>query len=789
MESNNKKVAHAREYLKRDWSVIPLGKKSKEPGYAALKSTGHTKKNKKGEIVGSWKAFQKERATTKLLDTWWKHTPESNVGIVTGRNSKLVVVDIDPRNGGDKEKLHLPATYIVKTGGDGWHYYYLWPHNKKAPNLDYVEGIEIKGDGGYVVAPPSIHDKTFKEYDAATSPEEITEAPEWLVELDIAKKSDKSWKDGIEGVPEGKRHTSATKLCGAMVASLPKALWEAIGWGGLKTWNGEKNKKPLPEDELRRIFEDICDKEAGKSEDDEKNGGDSIAKRIVDLVLRQKPTLLHDDLQKTYVRIDVDKHDETHGVFSRRFKDWVVRQFWKDEAKPPKSESIKQALDVIHSKAIFDGSFCDLAIRVAEHESAIWYDLTDKNWQAVKIDSHGWSLQGEPPTVFKRFSHQLPQEKPQPGGDLHTLLEYVNIKDESQRLLLMVYLVSCFVPDIPHPIPVLHGSQGAAKSTFMRVIRRLVDPSKTELLTLPTKSAQLVQQLSHHWAPYYDNVTSIPNWVSDALCRAVTGDGFTKRELYTNDEDIIYSFRCCIGLNGINIAAQKADLLDRSILFGLECIPAEKRRDEKTFWSEFKRDKPLILGAAFDALSKAMTIKESVRTDQLPRMADFAIWGAAIAEALGYTQQDFVLAYQKNLEAQNEEAIREHPVATAVRAFMEDHEEWSGTSSELLEQLTTVAEQEKIDLRQKLWPKAAQALSRRLNEAKTNLANVGITITTTHGRQRTITIRTGNNSVDTVVASQNDGNDGNYDTSATDEQATLALLQEGFGPNTKFIDD
>ena len=71
--------------------------------------------------------------------------------------------------------------------------------------------------------------------------------------------------------------------------------------------------------------------------------------------------------------------------------------------------------------------------------------------------------------------------------------------------------------------------------------------------------------------------TFIPPWISDQLCRAVTGSGFTKRELYSDDNDIIYNFRRCLGFNGINLAATKADLLDRGIIMALERIPESKR--------------------------------------------------------------------------------------------------------------------------------------------------------------------------------------------------------------------
>ena len=104
---------------------------------------------------------------------------------------------------------------------------------------------------------------------------------------------------------------------------------------------------------------------------------------------------------------------------------------------------------------------------------------------------------------------------------------------------------------------------------FARMLRRLVDPSSMETLSLPRDQKELVQTLAHHYVAMFDNVDTLQPWQSDMLCRACTGEGFSKRQLFAVDDDIIYSFRRCVGLNGINIAATRADLLDRSILTGL----------------------------------------------------------------------------------------------------------------------------------------------------------------------------------------------------------------------------
>jgi len=247
----------------------------------------------------------------------------------------------------------------------------------------------------------------------------------------------------------------------------------------------------------------------------------------------------------------------------------LARQLWLRENKAANSSALSAAINVLEARARFEGKQYALHNRVALHDGAIYYDLADRQWQAVKVTDDGWEIISNPPILFRRYAHQRPQLEPVSGGNLQDLLRFVNLSDPSQQLLALVYLVSCLVPDIPHPIPVVYGSQGSAKSTFLRLLRRLIDPSATEILSFPRDFRELVQQLSHHWTPYYDNLSRLSASHSDALCRAVTGEGFSKRELYSDDEDMIYQFRCCPGLNGINVVAGKPDLLDRSILFGL----------------------------------------------------------------------------------------------------------------------------------------------------------------------------------------------------------------------------
>jgi hypothetical protein len=453
----------------------------------------------------------------------------------------------------------------------------------------------------------------------------------------------------------------------------------------------------------------------------------SQAARLVARAIIAAKEFFKDQYGEPYAAIITDRAKEVYAMRSRGFRRWLRKLAWDAEGKPVAQETLKTVEGVLEGLAVFEGRRIELHNRVAWHDGAVWYDLTDKNWRAVKITAEGWEVVEDPPILFRRYAHQAPQVEPRRGGDLNRLLDYLNVNGDYKTLILP-YLVTCLVPDIPHPLPVLHGPQGSTKTTFFRVLKRLADPSAVETLTFPRDINELVQKLAHHWLACFDNVTALPQWVSDALCRAVTGEGFSKRELYTDDEDVIYSFRRCVGLNGINVAATKPDLLDRAILIELERPSPEKRRKEADFWRDFEEARPYILGAVFDTLAAAMKIKQGLDLKELPRMADFAEWGEAVARALGYAPGVFLNAYYRNIGAQNLEALEAHVIGPAILALMEKTPEWEGTPTELLAALEELAEDMKINTNAKGWPKAANALSRKLKEIKTNLEAEGIAV-------------------------------------------------------------
>ncbi|MDQ3194902.1 MAG: hypothetical protein M3Q32_00630 [Pseudomonadota bacterium] len=315
----------------------------------------------------------------------------------------------------------------------------------------------------------------------------------------------------------------------------------------------------------------------------------------------------------------------------------------------------------------------------------------------------------------------------------------MNLKRDDDWLLIRAWLVAAMVADIPRPVILFHGAQGSAKSTAASMLRALVDPSACDNIDLGRDPSALAQALDHHSVPFFDNLSAITKWQADLLCKAVTGGGFMKRELYSDSEDILMAFRRAIILTGVNVPTHQPDLLDRTILVELERVSSDKRLRDRDIWERFESERPKILGALLDELVGALREHKHVQLDKLPRMADYAVLGAAASEANGTGKDAFMAALAANSERQTAEVIESDPLGAAIIALMKNRDEWSGSNvSELMKAI------DPGDPKPEGWPKGARSAACRLRLLQSALFDVGLRVTFERGgknRTRTVSIR------------------------------------------------
>ncbi|MEI6553771.1 MAG: bifunctional DNA primase/polymerase, partial [bacterium] len=711
-------LEYALDYQKKGWNVIPANK-DKTPS------------------IG-WKLYQTQKVTVEEINNWWAIWPDANIAVITGKISGIVVLDIDSKHGRTSDEFPIPATVCSKTGNDGKHIFFKYPQGVEVKSGTAIsgEGIDYRGDGGYAILAPSINSQggQYEWLVPVESNEDLAEMPDWFKELVTETKDEKKWLKGKDGVTEGSRNDTATSMTGKILSNTDPKLWESLGWEQLKIWN-QKNTKPLSEKELRGVWDSI------KSRHQTDNTKDTQTNKLLeDIIEKEGIVLFHDEQGNGFASLEVSGHREIKGCGSTAFKVWISNELYKRK-KNPNSELLKSILAVLEGKARYEGEEIELKNRATWSNSELWYDLTNKDWQAIKVNKTGWSIIDNPPILFRRYSHNKAQVIPEKEGDVKTFLKYINIINEEHRLLMLVFLVASFIPEFPHVLLVIFGAQGSSKSTLSKLARLVIDPSVIDVASFPNNTNDLIQTLAHHYFLFLDNVSHISEDQSDTLCKAITGGGHTKRKLYGDDDDVIYNFMRSIGINGINLVTTKPDLLERSLLLEVERIEPEQRKTEKELYASFEKDLPFILGGIFNVLVKSLEIHPTIKLESKHRMADWESWGCAISEALGYSQEEFLKAYQNNINRQSEMLVNENIVSTAVITLMKIEDEWKGTPTQLLYKLSALAMLDGHET-EKYWPKGAGALSRKLNELSTTLKQMGISVViSTTGTERYIHIK------------------------------------------------
>src|SRR5262245_916582 len=276
------------------------------------------------------------------------------------------------------------------------------------------------------------------------------------------------------------------------------------------------------------------------------------------------------------------------------------------------------------------------------------------------------------------------------------------------------------------PVLILSGEQGCGKSSPARCVVELTDPRIPEQRSMPRSEEDLLVAAKGAHVLSFDNVSGLPDWLSDAICRLSTGGGAGKRKLYSDEDEILFSGQRLVILNDIEDVAVRPDLIDTSVLLALEPIPEKERRTEEEFNQDFARVAPEILGALLDGVVHGLRNLASVTVAGKPRMADFALWAEACTRAY-WAAGTFLRAYQENVGRAVELMIEASDVAEAVRVFMASRNEWSGTASELLPLLTDLVPERTT--KERTWPKQANTLSGKLRRVAPPLRKIGINIT------------------------------------------------------------
>jgi hypothetical protein len=265
---------------------------------------------------------------------------------------------------------------------------------------------------------------------------------------------------------------------------------------------------------------------------------------------------------------------------------------------------------------------------------------------------------------------------------------------------------------------------GSGKTTASRLVKRLLDPTGNEAVTIDRRD--FLQKAAHCYILMLDNQNSLPEWFQDTLCRLVTGESDSKRVLYTDEEDLVWSMQRAVLLNGINPPSDRGDVQDRTLPIELERLDNRERLPEDDFWMQFSLKQPELLGAVFDALSGALRERHTVKLAERPRLADWGLYAAALYESQGWGVGTFSEDWKGVEETQQQGTLDGSIVAQAVILYMKDHDRVELSAAKLHAALETRAADDLYLASDKTWPKTGRTLWKKIREVTPLLETHGI---------------------------------------------------------------
>jgi hypothetical protein len=471
---------------------------------------------------------------------------------------------------------------------------------------------------------------------------------------------------------------------------------------------------PPPDDD------EATGKPAGDQEpDDGKKPRKSVAAQLVELALDEYQLGMSDEEEPYGVRAA-----QPHIAMLLRggrtgLRAELARRYFDQTGAVAAQQALADATNVLEGLAAQEQP-TRLFQRVAADSPNAYVDLGDTDGTVIEIGPTGWQLTNTAPVVFARTKLTAPAPRPVPGGNLADLWDFVNIAEEDRPVLLAVMVQALIQIDVPHPVLALFAEQGSAKSSTARVLVDLLDPSAVPLRQAPRDADSWVTAAAGSWVVALDNLSGLPGWLSDSLCRASTGDGNVKRALYSDAGLAVVKFRRVVIVNGIDVGALAGDLADRTVVVDLLRIPRAQRREESELNLAWSKYRPAIYGALLDLAANVLRRLPEVRLDESPRMADFARVLAAVDAQLGTQGMGRYTARAGRLaeDSLTSDSFIAHMVATRYTAD-------GRTSGEVLDDLTPDSKEWR---RPRDWPKNARAVTGLLRRHAPALRATGWTV-------------------------------------------------------------
>jgi len=666
--------------------------------------------------------------------------PEQNLGAILGKISgNKIVLDFDDKELGEIVLTRWNGkTRIHKSMNGGYHVFFETdeapPKTIQLQNKEGKHVADLKAEAGIIVLPPSrikngnpysivsdvpIMKITLKELD------NILKDPVFGFSKEQSKKSLQELRKPVE---QGQRNTNLFDYLIKLRIEDPKTDETDLLVFALRKNN--RNPNPLNDEEVQRTTQsassyDLSEAQKKNSETKKDSQSDSSTVKLLYQFAKQKikKTIVSiTDSNQIFAKIENNGHMETIDLNTTKARSWLLFTYKQTTNQICPSDSYKNALDAIKSDAMFDSSTREtIFLRVAQTDDAIYYDLCSPKWELIKITKSGVetiSYDENTPTFIRKQSMVEQVRSKFEGRDALEELVILLKLDEKDRLVFKIHLICFFFEKFETPLAVILGEHGSRKTTFTKTMKGAVDPSASNIGSLPIRKEDLPQNFQNNYFSVFDNVSWLNQVTSDSLCRAITGDQSSKRQLYTDNDDYIFQYKRKIALNGISPRIESPDLIDRTIFYEIPQIQDDERLTKEEFNQKIDELMPHILGQIFTTLSKTFQKFDEIGKSIRPfsRMGEFEKYGETISRILGYKENEFLDQYREKWKLSSVSNIDAYPIFGLIQSMMENKKSVADTTSNFLKELKEGAKKQDIETKGKEsgFPAKANALSRQL---------------------------------------------------------------------------
>ena len=446
-----------------------------------------------------------------------------------------------------------------------------------------------------------------------------------------------------------------------------------------------------------------------------------------------KAKILRDNAGAVYIQHQVDDGGTRFSpLYDGQFEDWLHLTYLNNTGDFLPMSLVKSIFHVIAARSTTAPCVGDVFLRHGFVNGKQYLDLANEASEIIELDEHGWRMAAGFPVAFRRTPTQRAMATPARDGDATRLFDFLNVDSAEDRMLILATACVMLCPQLERPVLSLIGAAGSAKTSAARFLRTIIDPTDPIYNDYRPDRRELSLVFHLNALPVLDNLSPIPPFVSDMLCKAVTGGGFQARAHYTNASVVAYSYRRGMILTSIQIPTAAPDFLSRAVVIEMNRLTEADQCRGLGLTDRFEDALPGILGGILDVVVEAKKILPQLKPVALPRLMDFGHFGAAVAEIVGFGAAQFLEAVRENgrryrKRGSGSAAPSGHePLLTAILKLVGGGGGFDGITSELLDAIQPYAPTSLGNGQR--WPDSAEKLGVAIGKIRADLADNGFEI-------------------------------------------------------------